>query len=71
MESLCKLKSEILSKLYLFMAVLGFCCAGLSLVSASRGSSLVVICRLLIAVASLLRAWAQGMWAQWLCLLGS
>ena len=42
------------------MAVLGFCCAGLSLVSASRGSSLVVICRLLIAVASLLQSMGSG-----------
>ena len=41
-------------KFYLFLAVLGFCCcAGFSLVVTSRGSSLVAMCRLLIAVASL------------------
>ena len=38
---------------YLFLAVLGLCCcAGFCLVSVSRGSSLVVVLGLLIAVAS-------------------
>ena len=38
----------------LFLAVLGLhCCAGFSLVVASRGCSLVLVCRLLIAVAFL------------------
>jgi len=36
------------------MAVLGLCCfMGFSLVAASRAYSVVVVCRLLIAVASL------------------
>ena len=40
---------------YLLLAVLGLCCcAGLSLVVASGGYSLAAVCRLLIAVASLL-----------------
>ena len=39
--------------IYLFLAVLGLCrCIGFSLVVASGGYSLVVMCRLLIAVAS-------------------
>ena len=38
----------------LFLSVLGLCCfAKLSVVVASRGFSLVVVCSLLIAVASL------------------
>ena len=42
------------------LAVLGFCCCvGFSVVALSRGYSLVVVCRLLIAVASLL-LWLQG-----------
>ena len=60
-------------KLYLFWAVLGFCCcACFSLVVASRGPSLVAMCRLLIAVASLvLEQGLSGEWAQQLQLLGS
>ena len=39
---------------YLFLAVLGLhCCVGFSLVVANWGCTLVVVCRLLIAVASL------------------
>ena len=39
---------------YLFMTVLGLCCCtGFSLLSASGGSSLVVVCGLLIEVASI------------------
>ena len=38
----------------IFLAALGVCCyAGFSLVMASGGHSLVAVCRLLIAVASL------------------
>ena len=42
-------------KIYLFLTVLGLsCCGGYSLVATSEGhSSLVVMCRLLIAVACL------------------
>ena len=41
-------------KLFLFLAVLGFlCCVGFSLVVVSEGYSLVVVCGLLIVVASL------------------
>ena len=40
--------------MYLFVAVLGLhCCTGFSLVVESEGYSLVVACRLLIAVAPL------------------
>ena len=40
--------------MYLFLAVLGLCCfLGFSLVVASRGYPPVVVCRLLIVVASL------------------
>ena len=40
--------------IYLFLAVLGLCCSvAFSLVVGSRAYSLVVVCRLLIAVASL------------------
>ena len=40
---------------YLFLAVLDFgCCASFSLIEASGGYSLIVVHRLLIAVASLL-----------------
>ena len=39
--------------IYLLLAVLGLCCCtGFSLVVASGGCSVVVMCRLLIAVAS-------------------
>ena len=39
--------------MYLFLSVLGLhCCTGFSLVEASGGYSLVVVCRLLIVVAS-------------------
>ena len=45
--------------IYLFLAVLGLhCCKGFSLVVASEGYSLAVVCRLLIAVASLV--WSTG-----------
>ena len=41
-------------KIDLFLAVLGLhCCLGFSLVSVSRGSPVVAMCRLLIAVDSL------------------
>ena len=48
--------------IYLFLTVLGLCClGGFSLVAASRGYTLVVVHRLLIAVASLCcRARALG-----------
>ena len=40
--------------IYLFLAVLGLdCCTDFSLVALSRGYSLVVVCRLLVAVTSL------------------
>ena len=40
--------------IYLFLAVLGLlCCRGFSLVSVSGGYSLVMVCRCLIAEASL------------------
>ena len=52
------------SFIYLFMAVLGLhCCPGFSLVEASGGSSLVAVCGLLIAVASLVDE--QGLWGAW------
>ena len=39
--------------MYLFLSALGLhCCTGFSLLEASGGYSLVVVCRLLIAVAS-------------------
>ena len=38
---------------FLVLAVLGLCCTSFSLVAGSGGYSLVVACRLLIAVASL------------------
>ena len=51
------LKSFLLKKkftFHLFLAVLGLhCCAGLSLVAASGGYSIAVVCKLLITVASL------------------
>ena len=41
--------------MYLFLVVLGLhCCVGLSLVVAGDGYSLVVVCRLLTVVASLI-----------------
>ena len=41
-------------RLIFFLAALGLrCCMGFSIVAASRGYSLVAMCRLLIAVASL------------------
>ena len=53
---------------YLFiylLAVLGLCCyAGFSLVAESRGCSLVVVLRLLIAVASLVADHMLSTWAQ-------
>ena len=53
---------------YLFiylLAVLGLCChAGFSLVAESRGCSLVVVHRLLIAVASLVADHTLSTWAQ-------
>ena len=49
--------SGIVFNLYLFLAVLGFhCCLGFFLVAVSRGNSPVVVCSLLIAVASLVAA---------------
>ena len=48
------LKFNLFSTSYLFLAVLGLCCCmGLSLVSASRGYSLIAVCGRLIVVASL------------------
>ena len=41
------------------------CCSGFSLVAASGGYSLVAVCGLLIAVASLVvehRLWEHGLW---------
>ena len=57
----------------LFLAVLGLhCCAVFSLVSASRGYSLIVACGLLVAVASLVvEHCLQDTWAQQLQFLGS
>ena len=44
----------VLKKIYLFMAVLGLdCCTDFSLVELSRGYSLAVVWRLLVAVTSL------------------
>ena len=44
----------VIEKIYLFLAVLGLhCCAGFSLVVASRDCTLVVVRGLLFAVASL------------------
>ena len=49
-----KSSEQLLKKNYLFMAVLGLhCCTGFSLVEASRSYPLVVVCWLLIVVASL------------------
>ena len=49
-----KSSEKLLKKIYLFMAVLGLhCCTGFSLVEASMGYPLGVLCWLLIAVASL------------------
>ena len=45
---------SIYNFLYLFLAVLGLCCGGFSLVEASGGYSLVAVCGLLIAEASLI-----------------
>ena len=45
---------KIILKFYLFLAMLGLhCCVDFSLVAASKGYSLVVVSRLLIAMASL------------------
>ena len=53
--------SAFFKKNYLFLAVLSLHFgAGFSLVVASRGSSLVVVCRLLIVVASLLWSTVSG-----------
>ena len=58
-------------KSYLFLAALDLrCCVGFCLVVAIRGYSLVVVCGLLIAVASCCRAWALGMLAQQLWCTG-
>ena len=48
--------------IYLFMVVLGLhCCSGFSLAAASGQYSLVVVCRLLTAAASLVaECWALG-----------
>ena len=52
--------------IYLFLAMLGLnCWAGFSLVSESGSSSLIVVCGLLITVASpLVEHRPQGVWAQ-------
>ena len=53
----------------LVLAGLGLrCCAGFSLVSESRGCSLVAVLRLLIAVASL--AAQHGLWGAWASVVG-
>ena len=46
--------------MYLFLAVRGLCCVAFSLVAASRGYSLVVVCRLLNAMASFMADRAQA-----------
>ena len=73
--------AEAVFLFYLFLAVLGLrCCVDFSLVSESKGYSLVAVFRLLLAVASLCRgAWALGhsgfsscsTWVQQLWLPGS
>ena len=51
---LISLKKKLEKIIYLFLAVLGLRCrVGFSLVVESEGYSLVVVCRLLVAVASL------------------
>ena len=53
-----------LRKKNLFMTVLGLhCCTGFTLVAASRGYSLVAVCRLLIAVVSPVAE--QGLQSSW------
>ena len=48
----------------LFLAVMGLCCCmGSSLVAVSRGCSSVVVCRLLIVVASLVEHRLWSVWA--------
>ena len=50
--------------MYLFLAVLGLgCCLGFSLVAMSAGCSVVAVCGLLIAVASLVGRGPPGAWA--------
>ena len=54
----------ILLSFYLLLAVLGLCCcACFFLVGESEGYSLVVVGRLLIAVASCVERGLEGMWA--------
>ena len=53
--------------IYLFMAVLGLSCyADFSLVAVSRGSSPVLVCRLLIVVVSIVEAVFRERGLQWL-----
>ena len=48
----------------LLMTVLGLhCCTGFTLVAASRGYSLVAVCRLLSAMTSLVTE--HGLWGMW------
>ena len=64
MLELFLLKFYVFISVYLLLAVLGLrCCAGFSLVAASRGYRLVAVHRLLIAVASL--AMERGLWSVW------
>ena len=49
--------------MYLSLAVLGLrCCPGFSLVAASGGCFVVMMRRLLIAVASVVRSSSSGVW---------
>ena len=58
--------------IYLFMAVLGLSCyADFSLVAVTRGSSPVLVCRLLIVVVSLVEAVFRERGLQWLQLPSS
>ena len=50
--------------MYLFLAVLGLCCVAFSLVAASRDYSLVMVCRLLNAMASFMADRAQAVGAR-------
>ena len=55
----------------LFLAVLGLCCsASFSLVAASRGYPPVAVCRLFIAVASLVELRLKGAWPSLVAALG-
>ena len=56
--------SVSLPQVFFFLAVLGlFCCSGFFPVMASGGHCLVVVCRLLIVVASLVEHRLWSVWA--------